>query len=194
MNDLKFDRAELPVAYSMVKLAKQTEEPLQAYMCYWIAFNNIYNEIARRRSSWFHYEKPRIAQARLAFTPELKHALIQDAGVEYFVNRAPSYWHAFIESAEGTKPNGVLNVGTTRGSSRVKWSGINVDLYQRYPEGDLSDVEVNMLVEEIVGVLYTVRNNLFHGDKQAYNENELEVVRNALPLLSIIVESFMWQD
>lgn len=176
----------------MVDLANRAKEPLQEYMCYWIAFNNIYNEIARHEGINPGGQRNRIAQARAVFTPDLEKALIQHSAAEYFVNRVPTFGFTPIEyTSEGQRPNGVLDVGTTRDRGQPKWSGINIDLYRRYHEGDLSDDQVDMLVKEIVDVLYMVRNNLFHGDKRADRENERVVVSNALHLLRLIVESFM---
>jgi hypothetical protein len=48
-----------------------------------------------------------------------------------------------------------------------------------------------ILAEQIVFMLYTVRNNLVHGSKNPGEENELTVVQNALPLLELVVRAFI---
>lgn len=50
---MMFADYEIPVAHSMVKLAAElrgySAHPLQEFMCYWAAFNNIYVMIAEQQ-------------------------------------------------------------------------------------------------------------------------------------------------
>jgi hypothetical protein len=51
--------------------------------------------------------------------------------------------------------------------------------------------ERDHLAEQILWMLYTIRNNLFHGGKDAHDATDCEVVEKALPLLSPIVSYFL---
>ena len=59
-----------------------------------------------------------------------------------------------------------------------------------YLKGDRS--EINILVEQIIMMLYTIRNNLVHGNKNPGEANDVEVVGYALPILEIVVTSFIY--
>ncbi len=52
---------EIPVAYSMVAMAAQTPErrsdAIQQFLCYWMAFNNIYVTIADRAGRRAHLQR-----------------------------------------------------------------------------------------------------------------------------------------
>ena len=61
--------------------------------------------------------------------------------------------------------------------------------YQKFISGDQSGQDV--LTEQIIFMLYAIRNNLLHGSKSPGEENDVEVVINALPLLELLVTSFM---
>lgn len=214
---------EFPVASSMVALADTAPDPLQQYMCYWIAFNNIYRLIAEEvipemrsyetepdgtvklkqragETIWLPQMKhvkewKQIREARLRFGSTLKHRLISHRSTKYFVNRVPR-WHGqpIEHNIKGQKLNGVLNVGKTLSREYPVWSPIDEQLYTRYLEGDQSQQTVDTLVRQIVDLLYTVRNNLFHGGKSFDDAHDHEVLGNALPLLGMIVESFIWRD
>lgn len=47
------------------------------------------------------------------------------------------------------------------------------------------------LARQILDVLYTIRNNAFHGGKRADDANDAEVLEKALPLLMMVVDSFL---
>jgi hypothetical protein len=214
---------DLHVALSMVGLADTAPDPLQQYMCYWIAFNNIYRMIAEEvipemrsyetnpdgtvklkqrqgQTIWLpemkHVQEwKQIREARLRFNNTLKHRLIRHRSTQYFVTRIPRWYDEPIEyDSKGQKLNGVLKVGKTLSRDYPVWSPIDEQLYTRFLEGNRSETTVDTLVRQIVDLLYTVRNNLFHGGKSFDDAHDHEVLDNALPLLTMIVESFMWRD
>jgi len=43
-------------------------------------------------------------------------------------------------------------------------------------------------------MLYVIRNNLVHGGKSPTEANEISVVKNAIPLLEIVVLSFIQEE
>ena len=49
----------------------------------------------------------------------------------------------------------------------------------------------NDLVRQIVELLYTVRNNLMHGRKTLGDSGDLAVVTHVLPMLVLMIESFI---
>ncbi len=91
----------------------------------------------------------------------------------------------------GQRLNGVINVGYTVNTDYPVWSPIDTGQYEAYMQG-YRVVEVsNALAMQILDLLYTVRNNAFHGGKRADDANDHEVVERALPLLVSIVEAFL---
>lgn len=110
----------------------------------------------------------------------------------FFVYRTPSWRGRRIEfDASGQRLNGVINVGYTVNTDYPVWSPIDTGQYELYMRG-YRVVEVsNALAMQILDLLYTVRNNAFHGGKRADDANDHEVVERALPLLVSVVEAFL---
>jgi hypothetical protein len=212
---------EVPVAYSMVALVVQPSAlafpPFHTFGCYWMAFNNIYVTIADRSGRCARLKKQPDGSLRTrlianvnipevmsvserhqmdlafdAFAEDLKHRLIEHPSVRYFVYRTPS-WHSqrLEHDAAGQRLNGVLNVGYTVSADHPVWSPIDTQLYERYMGGSQDKEARNVLGKQILNLLYTVRNNTFHGGKRADDANDREVVEQALPLLVMIVKSFL---
>jgi hypothetical protein len=221
----RLQQMDVPVAYPMVQLAEMTEHRLQRYMCFWIAFNNIYRFFAeeeriqglpkfesnrdgsmkfarqdlgdptRMRKVRIAGESTQIKHTSSQLDSELKPRLIGHESTAYFVNRIPRlHGEPLHQDVWGQELNGVLNVTRTISREYPVWSPINKVLYRQYLDGDHSEETTNILVRQIVDVLYTVRNNLFHGGKRADDANDDEVVAHALPLLAMIVESFLALD
>lgn len=211
---------QVPVAYSMVALANGAalinREPFQSYMCYWSAFNNIYVVLAERegnratlRRSNGQVQTRRVANvdvpevtvlserkqldiAFLSFSDELKRYLVTHESTRFFVNRVPHWQDKKIErDARNQRLNGVLNVGRTVDVDNPVWSPIDREKFEWFQVNQQSIEVRDELAKQILDVLYTVRNNTFHGAKRADDADDAEVVQNALPLLREIVESFL---
>ncbi len=211
---------ELPVAYSMVKLANQLTEqvhPIEAFTCYWAAFNNIYVTIAEQAGRYPQLRKnpdgslrtrtianvsiPEIRrvtereQMEIAFSqfPDvLKDRLIDHSSTKYFVYRTPSWrGQPIYQDAYGQSLNGVLNVGHTVDPNHPVWTPIDTLEYERYLEYAQEADRVDALAFQILNVLYTIRNNTFHGGKRADDANDRMVLKKALPLLEMIVKTFV---
>jgi hypothetical protein len=126
------------------------------------------------------------------FSEDFIHRLIEHPSVRYFVYRTPSWQGQRLEhDAAGQRLNGVLNIGYTVSADHPVWSPIDTQLYERYMAGSQGAQERNLLAKQILDLLYTVRNNTFHGGKRADDANDREVVEKALPLLAMIVNSFL---
>ena len=69
------------------------------------------------------------------------------------------------------------------------WSPIDKQAYQQYMAGDPTCQDI--LVEQIILMLYTVRNNLVHGGKNPEEANDIRVIENALELLELVVKAFL---
>lgn len=209
-----FDRNEVPVAYSMVRCAERQTEPLSRFACFWMAFNNIYVVVADRNGLRPKYdrrngelaterrahvavpkvkppkERDQIQSVFAALTDDVKHSLIIHSSTAFFVRRTPCWRNTRIEhDATGQRLNGVLNVGFTIDKRYPVWSPVDPNEFERYASGDVQ--LRNSLSNQILWMLYTIRNNLFHGGKLADDANDLEVVEKALPLLMMIVNSFL---
>lgn len=197
----------------MVELAEQAQHPFQKYFAYWAAFNNIYVVIGNRhglaiRPALDHDQNP-ITEERWGYTfPKVfvpkeydqisktieqldastKNFVICHKNVLFFVNRKPKGVHS-IQDARGQLINGVLNITRTINANSPVWSPINKSAFTNYLAGDLAFQD--QLTEQIIFMLYTIRNNLVHGSKNMNEANDIEVVEMALPLLEIVVKSFI---
>lgn len=219
-----FAHDEVPVAYSMVSLVqkspRQGPQRFQEFLCLWAAFNNIYTTITDRSGSGptlktspdgspitrriGHVEIPQVSylnerkQIDLAFrhlSDDLKHHLILHESTEFFVYRIPRWrGHPIETDAKGQRLNGVLNIGLTVGCEYPVWSPIDTIWYEEYLGGDFRADLRDPLAKQVLNVVYTVRNNLFHGGKRADDAddaNDVQVVVKALPLLEMIVFHFI---
>jgi hypothetical protein len=214
-----FAEYEVPVAYSMVAMATQvpSTHPLQAFTCYWAAFNNIYVTIAEQSGKRARLRKnadgslrtrmvgqinvPQVStvsereQIDLAFDQfpdELKRRLAEHSSTLFFAYRTPQWRGQSIErDASGQRLNGILNVGHTVDAKHPVWAPIDIGMFEAYQQGARDSVHRDALASQILDLLYTVRNNAFHGGKRADDANDTAVLEQALPLLVMIVVSFV---
>jgi len=211
---------EVPVAYSMVRMATRFKEdvhPLEVFTCYWAAFNNIYVTIADQQGRRPQLktnpdgsprtrtvgqvkipevnsvsEREQLDLAFQQFTDELKRRVVEHASTSFFVYRTPQWRGQPIpRDANGQALNGVLNVGYTIDAQHPVWTPIDVQTFEEYQAGARDQARWDALARQILNVLYTVRNNAFHGGKRADDANDREVLEQALPLLIAIVDSFV---
>jgi hypothetical protein len=216
---IHFHNYEVPVAYSMIKLARQSSKetlPFQEFIFYWIAFNNIYATISDRKGKRAHIQKKngepkfrQVGEVKMAavqpvterkqielvireLTDILKDELILHESTRYFVYRTPILHGRKIKrDALGQELNGVINIGKTANQEYPVWSPINRDFYEAYIRGKRDKRDRDNLAQQIVILLYTIRNNLFHGGKRQDDGNSSEVVEKATPLLRMIVLNFL---
>lgn len=220
MAAIKYHSYELPVAFSMIELAALSSQednlPFAEYTCYWTAFNNIYRTYADQKglrptikkkggSIKFNIrggvqiaqvesvpEWKQIANIFKSFSHELKHNLIIHESSRFFANRTPRINGTPLEfDGLGQRINGVLNVGQTIDRDHPVWSPIDVLKYNNYLMSPASDSDRNDLAEQILNILYTIRNNIVHGGKRADDANDYEVIGYAIPLLQMIVFDFL---
>jgi hypothetical protein len=214
--------SEVPVAYSMVRMAAAISERLpdtmQRFMCYWAAFNNIYVTVSeqagrrarlRRRNRDGSLRKRTAAQVRVPevstvsereqidlsfqqFSGDLRRRLVEHPSARFFVYRTP-LWRGrpITHNADGQRLNGVLNVGHTTDAQHPVWTPLDTVEFEAYHQSADTQVRIDALARQILNVLYTVRNNTFHGGKRADDANDMQVLREALLLLVMIVESFV---
>lgn len=198
--------------------AKFAPQPFQEYMCYWSAFNNIYTTLAERKGNFAHLhiqkdgsihmrkngsvlipevklalsERDEIELAFTEFSESLKHKIITHQNTVFFVERVPKWHGVEIKFDEiGQRLNGVINVKYTPDNKHPVWSPIDFVAYEQYIQNKASLDEINLLARQLLSLTYTVRNNTFHGGKRADDANDRQVVEMALPLLKMVVESFM---
>jgi len=133
-------------------------------------------------------ERELISEAINQLETKTKNTLITHENIDFFVNRIPKGAPGNHDAA-GQLINGVLNITRTMSPDMPVWSPINKQKYEKYLKEDLSDQ--NELAEQIIFMLYTIRNNLVHGSKDQNEANDVEVVEMALPLLEVVVGSFI---
>jgi hypothetical protein len=209
---------DVPVAMSMLKFVNTGAPDLQsAFACYWMAFNDIYSRRSRargiqptirvdkagaiktRRTGSVDVpmvqaakERDQLAAVLQDFDAELKEALITEDSVTFFADRTPLWNDAPLpHDSKGQVLNGVLNVGHTFSIAHPVWAPIDTATLTRCRQGQPTPNEVDAVVEQIVILLYTVRNNLFHGGKQFDDASDNDVLEHALPLLKKIVVAFI---
>lgn len=211
---------QFPLAASMVRLVEQARrgdmEPLEQYVCYWVGFNNICVTIANEqghrpellasdgqlqleqvgafRMPTVRTPNPRdrLEAAYKVFPPQLKERLILHRGTRFFVNRLPRFQgHELTVDARGQRLNGVLSIDRTVEADNPVWCPIDHALYHAYLKGERTSESVDRLGKEIVCLLDTIGNNLFHGGKRSDDASDINVVEHALPLLKEIVNSFV---
>lgn len=217
-----FDRGDLPIADKMLDLVDKNyaTHPFQKFMCFWIAFNNIYitntytlgesdqlkknnnGEVIYRDDQFSRFkmpsiltrshEKDQIVQVTKETDVDFQRLLISDQHLLFFVNRHPLFNGKEIKNDYlGQEVNGVINIKKTINSDYPFWSPIDKKLYNKFNNNSIQQEEIEVLVIQISLMLYTIRNNLFHGGKEPTDWNEIEVVENALPLLSKLVKYFI---
>lgn len=198
--------------------AKLGPQPFQEFMCYWTAFNNIYTTIAEQNGQFARLrtkkdgtintrengsvfipevdmalnEREEIGLAYNKFSADLKYELITHPNTDFFVHRTPK-WHGREIKVDGNGQtlNGVINIRYTVDEKNPVWSPVDFGAYERYIHGKPEPDDTNLLARQLLFLIYTVRNNTFHGGKRANDANAHEVIQKALPLLKIIVEFFM---
>ncbi|MCJ7625203.1 MAG: hypothetical protein MUO76_17030 [Anaerolineaceae bacterium] len=200
-----------------IRPRRDGHHPFEQYFLFWTAFNNIYTTIAHNKGHRTHIkenddgsivtfangnvnipeviivsERELIRLAFQEFVDDLKHTLILHEGTEYFVSRIP-YWQGIqIEyDAFGQRVNGVINVNYTTDSQYPVWSPIDFQHYEEYLENSSNEENRNFLARQIVDLLFTVSKNLMIFSKKFDDSNDIAVVKNALPMLELIVMSFI---
>lgn len=193
--------------------------PFQEYMCYWTAFNNVYTtvtynlghkaELKRKPDGSIGTrmedglrkviirkppdEKSQIRYAINEFNDHIRHSLITLENTKFFVYREPKWQDSAIQhDILGQRLNGVINVNYTTNRDYPVWANIDTQKYEQYIAGNNTSKTLQItLTEQVVLVLYTVRNNLYHGGKRSDDADDVEVVEKALPLLQMIVDYFI---
>lgn len=113
---------------------------------------------------------------------------------EFFANRQP-VWQAqsITRDAKGQTVNGVINVRETVSADYPRWAFIEssrlMSVLASLKMGEDVDVPDDLFCQ-IGDVLYTVRNNLFHGCKGSEDSNDDQVLIHAYPLLKGVVDFF----
>ncbi|HEV2294703.1 MAG TPA: hypothetical protein VGR35_12685 [Tepidisphaeraceae bacterium] len=71
------------------------------------------------------------------------------------------------------------------------WAPIHPAAYAQWRGGNQTPAIAAELTRQIVDVVYSVRNNTFHGGKEPEDENAQRVVMNATALLKLILAEFV---
>jgi hypothetical protein len=199
-----------------IRPRRDGRHPFDQYFLFWTAFTNFYTTIAHRKGHTTQIkvnddgsivtiangnvnipevvivsEREQIRLAFQEFGDDLKHTLILHEGTKYFVGRIPFWQGVQIEfDAFGQRVNGVININYTSDSQYPVWSPIDFQHYEKYLEHPDNEENRNFLAKQIVDLLYTIRLNLMHFGKKFDDANDISVVKNALPMLELIVTSF----
>jgi hypothetical protein len=189
----------------------------ERYFLFWTAFNNIYTTLAHRKGCRTQIkknddgsiatiangnvnipeavvvsEREQIDLAFRDFDDDLKHTLILHESTAYFVGRIPAWQGKKIEyDAFGQRINGVIKVNYTSDAQYPVWSPIDTQHYEGYLENPDNEKSRNLLARQIVDLLHAVRENFMHGGRKFDDANDIKVVENALPMLELIVTSFI---
>lgn len=200
-----------------IGFSSSDEDIFIKYIMLWIAFNNIYVTLANQRGIKRKpetnkndksmktitngsiilpkmsrvTERAQIKAAYELFNDDIKDKLIKHESTNFFVNRVPRWEGRKIEfDTKGQRVNGVINLSYTYSKDYLYWSPIDINIYRSYRKGDESIESREVLSEQILNLLYAVRNNTFHGGKRFDDANDRNVVEKATPLLEIVVNYF----
>jgi hypothetical protein len=201
----------------VVQLSGNGNQPLIEFICLWTAFNNVYTTIADRlglRPRVKRYsdgtpktfreedfvmvrvdpvrEREKIDLAYNLFSENLKHELIVNESTKYFVYRTPTLnGHKIENDGLNQRLNGIINVGLSVDPKFPVYSRIDINLFEKYLNNSHDERARNTLGRQLVYVLYTIRNNIFHGDKRNDDTDDRDIVSHAVPLMSVIVSNFL---
>ncbi|MBN1875161.1 MAG: hypothetical protein JXA33_13095 [Anaerolineae bacterium] len=131
------------------------------------------------------------------FSPKLQHQLITHDNTRFFVTRTPTWKGTPIaRDAYRQQLNGVIDAELTVDTRYPTWTPIDIALYKQYTRATAAnkppDPETQAtLARQILNMLTAIQHNLYHNDTQPNDENSPDVLNKALPLLTLIVESFL---
>lgn len=209
--------SSMVIAASRIKPRRDGHHPYEKYFLLWTAFDNIYTTIAQRHGfkielvldedgsvkTWTNGgvripkvktvgEKERISLSLAEFDEELKQNLIRHESIRFFVNRIPFWKGVPIEfDTFGQRLNGVLNVNHTTSADYPVWSPIDTQVYQHYLANPIAGDDRDFLTRQIADLLHTVRENLMYTSRKLDDANDISVIEHALPLLELVVGSFI---
>lgn len=211
-----------PIAYGMVRLSQRSNQNyFIRYMCFWSAFNNIYQYLSDqdgfgsrlvydanqqlRIREVTGYLLPRVetepeTEAILRtirkLSPEQRIKWLRLPEVLFFVERTP-------EGAKGVScPDrpGLFDRHGQRINGVLNRTRTVDSLHPYYAPIDMEKYKAflegdtshtELLTNQLALLLYTVRNNLMYGHKEITSNNDSELVRNAYPLLEYLVRCFV---
>lgn len=122
-----------------------------------------------------------------------------DTCLGFFAHRVP-VWKAIEikRDALGQPIQGVVNVRETVSNKYPRWVPVDLKALETFLNQHRTGADPDVpdrLIEQLGDVLYTVRNNLFHGCKGPEDSNDTKVLQNALKMLRTIVEFYIdWVD
>ena len=204
-------------AAERVRPRRDGRHPFDQYFLYWTAFSGIYTLLAARKGLQNKVKRneageivttpngsvkiPQVepaserAQIQLsleALDEDLKNALIHHDGTRFFSTRIPFLGGKRIElDGFGQRLNGVINVNTTSDPQYPVWSPIDLPSYDAYQQDPNNEEHRKFLTGQILDLLYTIRLNLMHFGTTFDDAQDIAVVENALPMLHLIVSSFI---
>jgi hypothetical protein len=200
-----------------IRPRRDGRHPFEQYFLFWTAFNNIYTTISHGKGFIIQLkenddgsivtiangnvnipdviivsEEEQIKSAFEEFTDDLKHSLILHEGTKFFVDRIP-FWEGVQIKVDsfGQRVNGVIKINQTCNSDYPVWSPIDTKYYEDYLDNPENEGVRDLLARQIVEMLYTVRNNFMYAGKKLDDANNIDVVKNALPMLELIVMAFI---
>ena len=202
-----FDNIEAPVAHSMVDhlnaMAVPPDTPFTKFSCCWMAFNNIYFLVSKQKADQEAAGGGKVRTKPPAeweqhefilkeFTPQLKNELINSPAFQFFLNRRPRWGGSDVMVDDnGNRANGVTNLAKSAYKGRPVLATIDEARYRRWLTAARTPQDTDGLVAQIVDMIYTVRNNTFHGRKELLDPVARAVIDNAYELLRMIVVSFL---
>jgi hypothetical protein len=203
-----------PTAQTMLALSRSLEDqPIQTYLCSWIALDNVVRVIARqsglkpqfvlrkngtlKMTEIGNLRMPKVTSPgkSLIYTTALeqldrqvKHALIVHPNVGIFAHRTPALGNRMVKTdTRGQLLNGVIDVSKTMDPRNPVWCPITMEKYKAYIRGEVDDVTRQELVQEIVVILDTIRENLLYACTSDEQECGINLVTCAQPLLNILI-------
>ncbi|KIL37204.1 hypothetical protein SD71_00220 [Cohnella kolymensis] len=140
--------------------ARGSEDSFDKFISVWISFNALYGDEPVDR------EGEKISRLVARIRPEIAQAILNLPEVDYFCTLQPPVQYLNVRG----------EVSDTKGARQRL-----IRYRQQQPV---------VALENLLQILNKVRNNLFHGSKKINRTRDIDIVRNAYPIVSRVVESY----
>ena len=192
MTHLKLEELDFKKMRNWVKKAKeeQSKDPIYSFISAWIGFNYYYSTFAKVHGQSFFDLANKNRRGKIGDKSKWTFLIHDKNFIEFFDNFRNSHSKRFDE--------------------KVKLPVIDMLYGNEVPEGLKGEYSLRDLnTEQIFSVIYQIRNNLFHGDKDPAKDMRdmqlskfaskflvpflIEVIENTYGEVKNASESFKWQ-
>lgn len=198
---------EVPTAYAAIDRitdinSNDTSKNISNFTLLWQAFNAIYNyKCDLKRSSdssnciICNNRPSEIMRIKCAINSLTLIDFYNIAKEDAFLSLASRIPNTVINRTDYNEHNheyrGILNIHRTRETRLPVVASINLEHLDKYYSRTHNEEDEKTVRESFAKVIYTIRCNYIHGDKNLNSNNDLEVIKHGKLLLKILVGSYI---